>query len=89
MGKKQQLHRYFKQQTGEIELKKGNLKRETESLLIAAKNSSLGTNYIKAKIKEFGPQTMGIWAAKYGNLGCEIWEFGLRNMLIKLETKES
>ena len=30
--------------------KKGNFKRETESLLMAAENSAIGTNYIKARI---------------------------------------
>ena len=31
-------------------LRKGNLKRETESLIIAAQNNAIRTNYIKAKI---------------------------------------
>ena len=31
-------------------MEKGNLKRETESLLIAAQNNAIRTNYIKAKI---------------------------------------
>ena len=31
-------------------LSKQNLKRETESLLIAAQNNAIRTNYIKAKI---------------------------------------
>ncbi len=31
-------------------LRRGNLKRETESLLIAAQNNAIRTNYIKAKI---------------------------------------
>ena len=31
-------------------LRKGNLKRETESLLIAAQNNSIRTNHIKARI---------------------------------------
>ena len=31
-------------------LRKENLKRKTESLLIAAQNNAIGTNYIKAKI---------------------------------------
>ena len=30
--------------------KKGNLKRETESLLIASQNNAIGTNHIKARI---------------------------------------
>ena len=30
--------------------RKGNLKKETESLLIAAENNAITTNYIKAKI---------------------------------------
>ena len=32
--------------------KKGNLKRETESLLIATQNNAIRTNYIKARIDE-------------------------------------
>ena len=31
-------------------LRKGNLKRETESLLIAAQNNTIRTNHIKARI---------------------------------------
>ena len=31
-------------------LRKGNLKRETESLIIAAQNNAIRINYIKAKI---------------------------------------
>ena len=31
-------------------LRKGNFKRETESLLIAAQNNAVRTNHIKAKI---------------------------------------
>ena len=31
-------------------LRKGNLKRETEFLLIAAQNNTIRTNYVKAKI---------------------------------------
>ena len=48
---------YFLQQTDEIShekswtwLRKGNLKRETESLLIAAQNNAIRTNHIKARI---------------------------------------
>ena len=33
-----------------IRLRKGNFKRETESLLIAAQNNATRTNYVKAKI---------------------------------------
>ena len=33
-----------------IWLRKGNLKRETESLLIVAQNNAIITNYIKSKI---------------------------------------
>ena len=51
------MYGYFKQQTGEIanvktriRLRKGNLKRETESLLIAVENNAIKANYIKAKI---------------------------------------
>ena len=32
------------------ELRKGNLKRETESLLIAAENNAIRTNHIKARL---------------------------------------
>ena len=32
--------------------RKGNLKRETESLLIAAQNNAIRTNYVKTKIEE-------------------------------------
>ena len=56
MGRKQ-LYRYFEQQTGEIShvktwiwQQKGNLKRGTESLLIAAQNYTIKVNYIRAKI---------------------------------------
>ena len=52
-----QLYRYFIQQTSEIShektwtwLRKGNLKRETESLLIAAQNDAIRIKYIKASI---------------------------------------
>ena len=55
MGKKQ-LQEYFKQQTHENSdekngtwLRKGNFKRKTEPLLIAALNNAIRTNYIKAK----------------------------------------
>ena len=50
------LHGYFKRPTSEIlhektwtGLKKGNLKREIEFLLIAAQNNAIKTNYVKAK----------------------------------------
>ena len=50
-----QLYRYFKRQTSEISyektwLRKGNLKKETESLLITAQNNAIRTNYMKVKI---------------------------------------
>ena len=52
-----QLHGYFKREIGEISnektwswLRKGNIKREIESLLTAAQNNPLRTNYIKDKI---------------------------------------
>ena len=55
----QQLYRHFKRQTSEILtekswtwLRKGNLLRETESLLIAAQNNAIRTQYIKAEIDE-------------------------------------
>ena len=57
MDLKKHLYGYFKWQTGEIAyekirtwLWKGNFKRETESLLIAAQNNTTRTNHIKAKI---------------------------------------
>ena len=52
-----QLYGYFKRQTAEIAhekswswLRRGNLKRETESLIIAAQDNAIRTNYVKAKI---------------------------------------
>ena len=52
-----QLYGYFKQQSDEISqertwtwLRKGTLKRETESILRAAGNYAIRTNYIQAKI---------------------------------------
>ena len=54
-GKK--LCGYFKQRTSEIAhektwtwLRKGNLKRETESLLIAVQKNSIRPNYVQIKI---------------------------------------
>ena len=51
------MNGYFKRQKEEIALdmtwiwpRKGNLKRENESLLTAAQNNIIITNYIKAKI---------------------------------------
>ena len=53
-----QLYGYFKRQISEIShektwtwLRKGNLKRETEYLLIAAQNDAIRTNYAKAIYK--------------------------------------
>ena len=55
--KEKQMYRNFKQQADEITneqtwtgLWKGNLKRETESLLIEAWNTTIKTHYIKGKI---------------------------------------
>ena len=55
MGRK--LHEYFKGQATKIShektrtwLRKGNFKRETESLQMAAKNNTIRTNYVKMKI---------------------------------------
>ena len=52
-----QLHGRFKCLTSDIlhektwmRLRKGNLKRETKSLLIAAQNNAIRTNHIKARI---------------------------------------
>ena len=51
-----QLHGYFKQQTGDVAykktwtwLRKRNLKRETEYLLIASQNKAIRTNYTVRK----------------------------------------
>ena len=51
------MYGYFKQQTGGITdmktwtwLRKGNLMRETESLLIVGQNNAIKNNYIKAKM---------------------------------------
>ena len=52
-----QLYGYFKRQTAEIAhmktwswLRRGNLKREMESLITATQDNAIRTNYIKAKI---------------------------------------
>ena len=52
-----QLYGYFKQQTSKIShekiwiwVRKGNIKRETKSLLITAQNNAIRTNYVKAKL---------------------------------------
>ena len=57
MGKKQQLYDRFKRLINNIShqktwtwLRKGNLMRETESLLIAAQDNAIRTNHIKARI---------------------------------------
>ena len=51
-----QLYRYFKRQTSDIShgktwiwLKKGNLKKETESFLIASRNNTSGPTILKQK----------------------------------------
>ena len=55
--KVKQIYGRFKRLTSDITheetwtwLRKGNLKRKTESLLVAAQNSAIRTNYIKARI---------------------------------------
>ena len=55
-----QLYGYFKWQIGKISLektlrwlRKGNLKRGTESLLIAAQHYTIRTNYIKANVANY------------------------------------
>ena len=52
-----QLYGYFKQQTDEIThkialtwLRKENLKRKTELLLIATQNNAISTNYSREKL---------------------------------------
>ena len=59
MGKKKQLYGRFKRLINNISLqktwawlKKGNLKREIESLLIAAQNNAVRTNHIKTRINK-------------------------------------
>ena len=54
-----QLYRRFKRLTSDIShgktwtwLRKGNLKREIESLLITAQNNAIWTNHIKVRIDE-------------------------------------
>ena len=56
MGRKK-LYEYFKLQIKEFShlmtltwLRRVNLKRETESLLIVAQNNALKTNYVRSKI---------------------------------------
>ena len=56
MGRKK-LYVYFKQRTNDIShekswtwLRKGNLKRETESLLITAPNKTIRSKYVKVGI---------------------------------------
>ena len=56
MGEKP-LYEHFKRQKSKIFhekiwtlLRKGNLKRENEFLLIAAQNNAIKTNYFKARI---------------------------------------
>ena len=51
------MYGHFKRQTSEVSdektstwLRKGHLKRETESLLLATQNNAIETNDIKAKI---------------------------------------
>ena len=57
MWEEKQLYGRFKRLTNDILpekkwtwLRKGNFKRETESLLISAKNNAIRTNHIKARI---------------------------------------
>ena len=44
--------------------KKGNLKRETESLLIAAKNNTIRINYIKARIDKMQQNSKSIYTSR-------------------------
>ena len=41
--------------------KKGNHKRETESLLIAAQNNAIRTNYVKAEIDNWQENSKFYW----------------------------
>ena len=56
---RKQLYWHFKRLINNIShdktctwLRKGNFKRETESILIAAQNNAIRTNYIKARINK-------------------------------------
>ena len=60
------FHRHFKRLTSDISLekmctwlRKEHLKRETESLLIAAQNSAIRTNHIKARIDKTQQNSRG------------------------------
>ena len=60
----------LKRQTGEIAyaktrrwLRRRNLKRETESLLISAQSNTIRTNYIKAKI-DYTQQNSKYWLCR-------------------------
>ena len=62
--KGKQLYGYFQRRTGKIAhekiwtwLRNWNLKRETESLLIAARNSAIKINYTCAKIERTLPNS--------------------------------
>ena len=44
-----------------IWLRKRNLKRETESLLMTAQNNAIRTNYVKAKIDKMQQQMWVMW----------------------------
>ena len=68
LGKRNgKMYGYFKRQTSEIShkktltwLRKGNLKTVTETLLIAAQNMNIRTNYIKVNIDN-RPQNSQCW----------------------------
>ena len=62
---------------------KGNLKRETESLLIAAENNAKRTNFVRVKINNM-QQNSKCWLCdnKDKMINHIIWEY------IKLEQKE-
>ena len=49
-GRVKRLINNISHQKTRTELRKGNFKRETESLLIAAQNNTIRTNHIKARI---------------------------------------
>ena len=71
MGRKTTVCGYFKQQTSNIGLKKtwswlriGNLKRETETLLITAQNNLSRTKYVESKIGDLQVYIMR-WQKQY------------------------
>ena len=64
----------FQETTGEILnemtriwLREGNIKKETESLLRAARNNAIETNYVKAKIDKMQLINKMMWRKKWND----------------------